>query len=79
MTEKDDEALVETIKQLNKKVESLTNRLDSLTLCDLCMREHKAVAIVPCGHVSCKTCVQNEKTCPYCDGQVHSILNIYYS
>jgi hypothetical protein len=79
MTENNDEGLFETIKQLNKKVESLTNRLDSLTLCDLCMSEHKAVAIVPCGHVSCKACVENQKMCPYCDGRVQSILNIYYS
>ncbi|KAL0492002.1 E3 ubiquitin-protein ligase bre1 [Acrasis kona] len=68
--------LDETVQRLLKTVDSLNERIETITLCDLCMEVAKNTAMIPCGHVTCQHCVGSEK-CPFCDETVMGRLTIY--
>ena len=49
--------------------------------CPVCMNSRKSnsVAMIPCGHVVCPTCITKLSTCPNCRKDIQSSLPLFYS
>ncbi len=45
--------------------------------CPVCLEAKKDTALVPCGHVCCKTCAPSQKKCPLCRKVVSSTMKVF--
>ena len=60
---------------MEKKIEMLCNKL----YCGICNENEKDIALVPCGHVFCASCLDNTfyAECPVCRRAITSKLSIF--
>ena len=46
--------------------------------CKICYENKIDLAIIPCGHVLCSKCLQNQHVCPYCRTKINNIQQLYF-
>ena len=46
--------------------------------CKICYENKINLVIVPCGHVFCGKCLQNQNTCPYCRTKISNVQQLYF-
>lgn len=66
----------EIVQELKQRIVTLNERIETVTLCDLCMERGKTLAMIPCGHLTCNTCKQ-KSVCPFCSVPITDWLTIY--
>jgi len=75
------EKTVENVKMNKQYVQILTNMVSQTKhLCSLCMSNAIEVAVVPCGHVACFSCMQraSQESCFGCRGNIDHTLKLFF-
>lgn len=65
---------------MNAKLQSRVEELYLKTLCTICFHSEKNCALVPCGHLFCKTCMQQtmRAQCPICRKDITDRLEVFF-
>jgi len=53
---------------------------DNEKLCQICFNREMDTKYLPCGHTSCRVCIQthmlNNKKCPYCNMEIEGLADL---
>ena len=67
------------MQELNMKMQKRIEELYLKTLCSICYVNEKSIALVPCGHLFCGSCIEQTLTavCPVCRRDFKDRLSIF--
>ena len=68
------------LELLNSKLQSRVEELYLKTLCSICFNNEKNCALVPCGHLFCKQCMEQtmRAQCPICRKDIVDRLEVFF-